>query len=781
MEREFSNQIKAKHYLTLAAKNNHPIACRFLAEGYYYGKMGLEISPYLARYYAKKGEKYNDPGCLHLLGLFHSNGDCFFEKSEEKAGHYFKEAVDLQYALAYRNYIQLLLSQGGERNEEEAIHYLSEIAKISGWGAFQMGWCYEKGIGVEQSNSEAFRYYGISSEADYPEGKLAFARCYREGIGTARSETKAKEIEIELLPICEELKKPDISSEYRQKEVIKVFQRAQRGSAKDQCLLGKYYLTGKDVKYDLDQAIHCFKLARKGGSTEAAFELGKFYEESSGLQSPEKAVHFYSLAAHQNHFKAQICLSLCYARGFGVDKSLEKAQEWVDAAKLKTHLLLLVREDEDQFGIEVPWRWIVNVPLMILLMSYGLDLDKDEENQSLFRTVFKHFDKWRHKLRAEDHFELALLYEYGLGVDRSLEQAFQEYQLAANQYPSIHFDLYRCYIQGIGVDRSYAKAIEHLKKAFFTKTRWGNKLQQYIELHAFDFGLNPSQKKIREYFQKLMYPVIQAAQRGGAESQFLLGCFYEKEDRYAKQDDKAAFEYYKLAADQNYEEAIVKLGNYLLKENAMIPMLQSELIDYFRKYAEKGNDMARYFLILKLNKSKKHEEVFSNLRKIVQSENLVLEGKAEMECLLAHAYAYGEGTEVSPYESLKYYILATDHGCRKAPLELGVAYLNGRCGQVSYNLAKKYLNISLKYDNFDAYYYLGVLYGKQDDFKRAIYYLNKACQYDSNDALAFYNAGICFQMSQKIYNWKQKAADCFKKAADLGHHTSQYEVGLDFL
>lgn len=593
---------KALHYLFLSKKNNHPLAYRFLGEGYYFGKMGLKISTQLARKYAKMGAKFNDPGCLNLLGLL--------ARSSKQAEQYFLRAIEMRYAPAYKNYILHLFSKGGDENLKKAIGLLKKIARITDWGAYQMGWCYENGVGVEQSNYEAFRYYALSAQADYPEGKMALARCYRNGIGTEKSESKAQRLEIEFAPVSIELKKPGS----KKAEILKIFKRAERGSAKDQYLLGKYYLTNKK----LDQAIFCFELAMKGGNIEATCELGKLYE-GSPIPSPEKAVHFYSLAAHQDDIEAQLRLCLCYARGFGVEKSLKKAQEWLDAIKLN---YCVIREN----GVHSFGR--INTSTMLLLNGYGLDVDTGKRiYKSLFRARYEYFDQLKHgaRLRPEDHFELALIYEYGLGVEASPEIAFQKYSFAADYYPSIHFDLYRCYIQGIGVEPSYSKALAHLQKAYYNTTL--KEFDRFLEFHVFDFGVDPSNEKIHHYFLKLLDPVRQMAEKGDAESQFLLGWIYEQ-DLYVKEDTDLALHYFKLAANKNFKKAIFKLGIDLLKEDG-----NSKLFEYF---GDLRNDTARCFFIRKLIDQKRYDPASFHLKDLLKNENLNLEIKAYAEYQLGN-------------------------------------------------------------------------------------------------------------------------------------------------
>ena len=51
-----------------------------------------------------------------------------------------------------------------------------------------------------------------------------------------------------------------------------------------------------------------------------------------------------------------------------------------------------------------------------------------------------------------------------------------------------------------------------------------------------------------------------AADQGHAESQFNVGCFYEKGEGGVEKDSSQAFKYFKLAADQNLADAQHKVG-----------------------------------------------------------------------------------------------------------------------------------------------------------------------------------------------------------------------------
>ncbi|KAF0430295.1 kinase-like protein [Gigaspora margarita] len=70
-------------------------------------------------------------------------------------------------------------------------------------GAFNVGYCYLNGIGVEHNKNKAFIHYLKSAEMDNVDGLLEVGYCYLNGIGVEKDEYKAftyyqKSAEIEL-------------------------------------------------------------------------------------------------------------------------------------------------------------------------------------------------------------------------------------------------------------------------------------------------------------------------------------------------------------------------------------------------------------------------------------------------------------------------------------------------------------------------------------------------------------------------------------------------------
>ena len=71
----------------------------------------------------------------------------------------------------------------------------------------------------------------------------------------------------------------------------------------------------------------------KGGDAEAQFQVAYAYEMGDGVaKNYKKAMHWYKLAAKQNHVKAQLSMGYFYHSGMGVSEDYEEAIEWYKLA-----------------------------------------------------------------------------------------------------------------------------------------------------------------------------------------------------------------------------------------------------------------------------------------------------------------------------------------------------------------------------------------------------------------------------------------------------------------
>ncbi len=56
---------------------------------------------------------------------------------------------------------------------------------------YNLGRCYQLGIGIERDETKAFEYYKKSTEKEYNNAQYQLSKCYKFGIGIEKDEAKA--------------------------------------------------------------------------------------------------------------------------------------------------------------------------------------------------------------------------------------------------------------------------------------------------------------------------------------------------------------------------------------------------------------------------------------------------------------------------------------------------------------------------------------------------------------------------------------------------------------
>ncbi len=231
------------------------------------------------------------------------NVDSKFIKFQQNL-EYKKERVEKKYANA-----QFELGYcydkgiGGEVNKEKAFE-LYKIAAEKGHNVAQynLGKCYQNGKGVEKDEIKAFEYYKKSAENEYVDAQFKLGSCYYEGIGTEVNKGKA----FELYEIA-----------------------AEKGHSVAQYILGKCYKSGKGVEKNEIKAFEYYKKSSEKEYIKAQFQLGYCYDFGIGTEiNKKKAFELYKIAAEKEHKVAQYNLGICYQNGEGVEKDEIKAFEY---------------------------------------------------------------------------------------------------------------------------------------------------------------------------------------------------------------------------------------------------------------------------------------------------------------------------------------------------------------------------------------------------------------------------------------------------------------------
>lgn len=319
---------------------------------------------------------------------------------------------------------------------------------------------------------------------------------------------------------------------------------------------------------------------------------------------------------------------------------------------------------------------------------------------------------------------LGLRYEKGNGVEKSYNEAFKYYSLAAEQGDvfCIH-KIGKFYERGLGVTKCFREAFKYYKLA---------------------------------------------ADQGDPMAQYSIGQFYE-EGKGTKRSLESAFCYYKLSAEQGYDLAQDKVAEFYLNGIGTKKSINNALY-YYRVAGMQGNGYSYLAYCELLLKLKGHEKRAINTLKYLSQRGLSY-STATMFAQhdLGQCYEKGIGVKKSLSNAFYYYQRAAKNGCLGSQMKLANAYLDGNLGvEKSYESAIFYFKLAAEQNYCPALETLGCMYEKglweaKKSPKKAFYYfkrsfcvslrdqkVRKLCQLALSE---YYRKGIVVQKSLKKDFW----------------------------
>ncbi|MGE4403812.1 MAG: tetratricopeptide repeat protein [Desulfobulbus sp.] len=112
-----------------------------------------------------------------------------------------------------------------------------------------------------------------------------------------------------------------------------VLDRAEKGNAQSQFMVGRRYYFGDGVAQDIKKAADWHAKAAAQENASAQYILGLLYSTGEGVhQDKGKAVKLISLAAEQGLAEAQHTLGMMYRTGENVPQDNQKADMWLSKA-----------------------------------------------------------------------------------------------------------------------------------------------------------------------------------------------------------------------------------------------------------------------------------------------------------------------------------------------------------------------------------------------------------------------------------------------------------------
>jgi TPR repeat protein len=275
------------------------------------------------RWYRKAAEQ-GDSSAQNNLGVCYTKGQGL-ERNYAEARRWFRKAMELGNDKARINLGKLLYNEGmfffGADDLILAVESWKDAAEI-GYAAAQneLGYCYERGEGVEQNSAEALKWYSEAANQGYAESQYHLGWLYSNGK----------------------------SSKQDYLEAVKWWSKAaEQDDVYSQFHLGECYYYGRGVDLDYEEAVKWWSKAAEQDDVYSQFHLGECYYYGRGvnLDYDEAVKLWYKVVEHkknnyldlsrwredseeQLYIAAQIKLGECYYYGRGVERDYVEAIRW---------------------------------------------------------------------------------------------------------------------------------------------------------------------------------------------------------------------------------------------------------------------------------------------------------------------------------------------------------------------------------------------------------------------------------------------------------------------
>ncbi|TKC34206.1 hypothetical protein EI555_007027, partial [Monodon monoceros] len=334
--------------------------------------------------------------------------------------------VQIQVSLGQ---LHLIGRKGLDQDYYKALYYFLKAAKAGNANAMAfIGKMYLEGnVAAPQNNATAFKYFSMAANKGNAIGLHGLGLLYFYGKG---------------VPV-------------NYAEALKYFQKAaEKGWPNAQFQLGFMYYSGSGVWKDYKLAFKYFYLASQSGQPLAIYYLAKMYATGTGvLRSCRTAVELYKGVCELGHWAEKFLTAYFAYKNGDIDSSLVQYA-------LLAEMGYEVAQSNSAFILESKKAKILEkekmYPMALLLWNraatqgnafarvkigdyhyYGYGTKKD------YQTAAMHYSIAANKYHsAQAMFNLAYMYEHGLGIAKDVLLARRLYDMAAQTSPDAHIPVF---------------------------------------------------------------------------------------------------------------------------------------------------------------------------------------------------------------------------------------------------------------------------------------------------------------------------------------------------
>ena len=490
----------------------------------------------------------------------------------------------------------------------------------------------------------------------------------------------------------------------------------------------KYYVSIGDLcmdEADFNNAAKYYKKAIENGVF-AYTQLGDTFDYRHQYK---KSFDAYMKGAQNGETDCFIRVAFCYQNGVAVKKDDEKAIEYYKKAS--------------DFGSSTAARWLGDL--------YYFDMPIKEPEIDNIKNALKYYERAFYLGDVNIAKKIGFIYlndEELSDVKKAIE--WYEKGLSLGDY-SLNFDLAYVYLNDRFVPHDYKKGLAYLSDG----VKHNDPESLYLYARVRETGMYKVEPDKKAY----IYYLKKAAALGQDDALLDLGYYYYNKGKYddaldcfaqcdldyvgvywcmatiyetKKADYKNALFYYRMAAEEDFPDALERLAEAYLGDERGLEKDEKTALKLFKRAAKLGNAAAQYNLGMAYacgyyGVTPDKEKAVFWLKKSAKGEN-------PMACVQMGLYnLYTVKTDKACKKAFEYFQNAYYLGEEEAVINLGLCYLQGKGVERNSKEAVKCFSEAVKKTNSGvAYYNLGLCYengfGVRKDYKKAIEMYGKAVE-----------------------------------------------------
>ena len=223
-----------------------------------------------------------------------------------------------------------------EGNYKKAVEYLRKSAdKGYVLAMFNLGMCYEQGVGLNPSILEAWSWYKKAADKGYAPAMNSLGAICEKKHAVAEAMTWYRKAADRGLLVAQFSLGTILMNQQKYEDAMRYLQKAaEQGFAAAQCNLGLLYERGLGTVQNYSKAFEWYQKAANLGIAAGQHNLARCFTLGIGVAAnPNEAFKWYRKAAEQGFAQAQYSLGKCYQEGFGTLKNEAEAEKWISKAR----------------------------------------------------------------------------------------------------------------------------------------------------------------------------------------------------------------------------------------------------------------------------------------------------------------------------------------------------------------------------------------------------------------------------------------------------------------